>query len=42
MQKIIPHLWFDREASKAARFYVDIFPNSSILSDSSLGGTPSG
>ena len=30
MQKIIPHLWFDKEAIEAADFYVSIFPNSKI------------
>ncbi len=28
MQKITPHLWFDKEALEAADFYVDGFPNS--------------
>ena len=26
MQKIVPHLWFDKEARQAAEFYVSIFP----------------
>lgn len=30
MQKIVPFLWFNREAEKAARFYVSIFKNSKI------------
>ena len=29
-QKIIPNLWFDREAEEAAKFYVSIFKNSRI------------
>ena len=29
-QKIVPFLWFDRQAEDAARFYVSIFKNSSI------------
>ncbi|GAB1483313.1 VOC family protein [Treponema sp.] len=42
MQKIVPHLWFDTEAIEAANFYVSVFKNSSIISSSSLTGTPSG
>jgi predicted 3-demethylubiquinone-9 3-methyltransferase (glyoxalase superfamily) len=30
MQKITPCLWFDREAEKAARFYVSVFRNARI------------
>lgn len=30
MQKIIPCLWFNGEAEKAARFYVSLLPNSRI------------
>lgn len=29
-QKIIPHLWFDREAEEAAHLYVPLFRNSSV------------
>src|SRR4051794_2009118 len=42
MQKITPHLWFDKEASEAARFYVSVFPGSSLTHVSTLTGTPSG
>ena len=42
MQKIVPHLWFDTEASDAAQFYTGIFKNSSIQSATTLDGTPSG
>lgn len=28
MRKITPHLWFDKEAKEAARFYASIFKNS--------------
>jgi predicted 3-demethylubiquinone-9 3-methyltransferase (glyoxalase superfamily) len=42
MQKIIPHLWFDREASTAARFYTSIFTNLSINNTPTLHDTPSG
>lgn len=30
MPNITPFLWFDKQAAEAARFYVDIFPNSKI------------
>ncbi len=30
MQKITPHLWFDKEAKEAIKFYTAIFPNSRI------------
>ena len=26
MQKITPHLWFDKEAREAAEFYTSLFP----------------
>jgi predicted 3-demethylubiquinone-9 3-methyltransferase (glyoxalase superfamily) len=42
MQKIIPHLWYDKEAKEAAEFYVSIFPNSKITHTSTLRNTPSG
>ncbi|QQR55660.1 VOC family protein [Candidatus Peregrinibacteria bacterium] len=42
MQKITPHLWFDKEAKEAAAFYVDAFQNSRIKSSTTLSGTPSG
>lgn len=29
-QKIIPHLWFDKQAEEAAKFYTSIFKNSNI------------
>src|SRR5918999_4624968 len=29
-QKIVPHLWFDREAKEAANFYCSLFPDSRI------------
>lgn len=31
-QKITPFLWFDTQAEEAARFYVSLFPDSSIIS----------
>ncbi len=42
MQKIVPHLWFDKEAKEAANFYTSIFPNSKITSTTVLRSTPSG
>jgi len=43
MQKIIPHLWFDKEAKEAAEFYVSAFGNGSAITHSSvLKNTPSG
>lgn len=30
IQRIVPHLWFSREAQEAARFYVSVFPDSRI------------
>lgn len=42
MQKIVPHLWFDKEAKAAAEFYAAVFPDSSVTNVSTLRGTPSG
>jgi predicted 3-demethylubiquinone-9 3-methyltransferase (glyoxalase superfamily) len=42
MQKITPHLWFDKEATEAANFYVSIFPNSKVKNTTMLHDTPSG
>ena len=42
MQKIIPHLWFDKEAKEAAEFYVSIFPGSQVKNMRTLHDTPSG
>ena len=42
MQKIIPHLWFDKEAIEAADFYVSTFPKSKVKNTSVLHNTPSG
>ena len=41
-QKIVPHLWFDKEAGEAARFYTAIFPNSRISGAVTIHDTPSG
>lgn len=42
MQKIVPHLWFDKEAKEAAEFYTKIFPNSKINNIRTITDTPSG
>ena len=42
MQKIVPHLWFDREAREAAELYVKAFQRSSIISKAVISDTPSG
>jgi predicted 3-demethylubiquinone-9 3-methyltransferase (glyoxalase superfamily) len=41
-QKIVPHLWFDKEARAAASFYCSLFPDSSITNSTTLHDTPSG
>lgn len=40
MQKIVPHLWFDKEAREAAGFYCKTFPDSRIVNSVVLHGTP--
>jgi predicted 3-demethylubiquinone-9 3-methyltransferase (glyoxalase superfamily) len=42
MQKITPHLWFDREAKEATEFYASIFPDSQVINTTTLHNTPSG
>ncbi len=42
MQKITPHLWFDKEAKEAAEFYTSLFPDSKITNITTLHDTPSG
>lgn len=42
MQKIVPHLWYDKEAKEAANFYVSLFEDSKIVSVNVLENTPSG
>jgi predicted 3-demethylubiquinone-9 3-methyltransferase (glyoxalase superfamily) len=41
-QKIVPHLWFDKEAKEAVEFYASIFPDSKITNVTTLHDTPSG
>ena len=42
MQKITPHLWFDKEAKEASEFYASFFPNSRVANITALHNTPSG
>lgn len=42
MEKITPHLWFDKEAKEAAAFYTSVFPASRIVNTSVIRDTPSG
>jgi predicted 3-demethylubiquinone-9 3-methyltransferase (glyoxalase superfamily) len=42
VQKIIPHLWFDKEAKEAAELYASSFPDSKIGNVTTLHDTPSG
>ena len=42
MQTITPHLWFDKEAKKAAELYTYIFKDSQIKNTATLHNTPSG
>lgn len=42
IQKIRPHLWFDKEAKEAAEFYTSIFPDSKIINVTAIHDTPSG
>ncbi|HYK87017.1 MAG TPA: VOC family protein [Ktedonobacteraceae bacterium] len=42
MQKITPHLWFDKEAKEAAEFYTSLLPDSKVTDIITLHDTPSG
>lgn len=43
MSKIVPHLWYAREAEEAARFYASIFPDSRVDRVTGVANeTPSG
>lgn len=42
MQKIIPHLWYDKEAREAVLFYISLFEDSKLLEATIIEGTPSG
>jgi predicted 3-demethylubiquinone-9 3-methyltransferase (glyoxalase superfamily) len=39
-QKITPHLWFDKEAKEAAKFYTSIFSDSKITNISTIHEVP--
>ena len=40
--KIVPHLWFDKEAREAVELYCSIFPDSEITSSKVIKDTPCG
>jgi predicted 3-demethylubiquinone-9 3-methyltransferase (glyoxalase superfamily) len=42
MNKITPHLWFDKEAKEAGAFYASVFPDSRVKQIAQLHNTPSG
>ncbi|MDF2616498.1 MAG: hypothetical protein K0Q47_1153 [Sedimentibacter sp.] len=42
MQKLVPHLWYDKEAKEAALFYISLFENSKLQNVIVLENTPSG
>lgn len=43
MPRLIPHLWYARDADKAAEFYASIIPDSRVISVQTMAGdSPSG
>ena len=42
MERITPHLWFDKEAREAAALYTSAFPDSRTRHVTTIAGTPSG
>ena len=42
MQRLTPHLWFDKEAVEATEFYTATFPGSKVTNVSTIKDTPSG
>ncbi len=40
LQRITPHLWFDKEAKEAAEFYTSAFKDSRIKDITTLHNTP--
>jgi predicted 3-demethylubiquinone-9 3-methyltransferase (glyoxalase superfamily) len=42
MQRIVPHLWYDKKAKEAALFYISLFDQSKILDVTVIEDTPSG
>ena len=41
MARIIPHLWYAREAEEAARFYASVFPDSHVNRVTAIGNETS-
>lgn len=41
-QTIVPHLWFNTQAKEAAELYTSVFPDSRVISVTSITDTPSG
>ncbi|OHD53960.1 MAG: hypothetical protein A2Y33_12375 [Spirochaetes bacterium GWF1_51_8] len=41
-RKIMPHLWYDKEAKQAAELYTSVFKDSKVISSSTIHDTPSG
>lgn len=42
MQKIIPHLWFEKDAEEAAEFYMSLFKDAKWIDKTFIKDTPSG
>lgn len=42
MNKIVPHFWYDTQATQAGRFYKSVFPDASVSDETTLKDTPSG
>jgi predicted 3-demethylubiquinone-9 3-methyltransferase (glyoxalase superfamily) len=42
VKRIVPHLWYDKEAIEASELYVSTFPESKVTKVSTIPGTPSG
>jgi len=40
--KIVPHLWFDKEAKEATELYTSLFPDSKVKNVTTITDTPSG
>lgn len=41
-QKVIPYLWYDKNALEATEFYISIFPDSKLIGVEKIYETPSG
>lgn len=39
--KLVPHLWFNKEAREAAEYYASLFRNSEVTNITTISGTPS-